>query len=115
MHIEKEKLPKGFTYPLKSSLFKCATDKAEITTYMSLNYSINSILFEAYYWLPNSIVDYDRFYIRTGAVESPDSKKAREYLDRYVIPDFIVWSREILNLPSNSPRFNEQLHFSMDH
>ena len=54
MEIEKEKIRKGFAYPLKCSLLEQALAEAEITTNVHLLYgNNNSLLFEAFYWLPN--------------------------------------------------------------
>jgi len=112
MNIEKERLPKGLTYPLKSSLFERELASAGITTHVSLLYGSRHVLFEAFYWLPNKNVDYDRFYIRTGSVDSSDSKRAKEYLECSVIPDFIDWARDIVLLPTDSTRLNDTLYFS---
>jgi len=77
-----------------------------------LIYSPNHSFFEAFYWLPNENVDYDRFYIRTGAVETKDAHNAREYMENKVIPEFITWANQIISLPSNSPKFQEELHYA---
>lgn len=102
MKIDKDKLPKGLTYPLKSSLFSELLEAAGIRANVHLIFSMNHESFEASYWLPNENVKYDRFYIRTGPVESEESIKAREYMESNAIPEFIKWASYLFSLPSNS-------------
>ena len=112
MDIEKGKLPKGLSYPLKSSALSNALEAADISVSIHLIYEANQLFFEAFYWLPNDNVEYDRFYIRTGAVKSEHAKLARTEMGNHVIPEFIKWAKEILSLPQNSPKLQEKLHFA---
>ena len=112
MDIEKSKLPKDLSYPLKSSVLENSLESAGIDVNIHLLYKGSHQFFEAFYWLPNENVDYDRFYIRTGAVKSSDVRKAKAYMENQVIPEFIKWANEIVKLPNNSPKLQEKLHFS---
>lgn len=115
MHIEKDKLPKGMSYPLKSSLLKAALEQAGITTETSLLVGPNHTYFEAFFWPPSGDIDYDRFYIRTGAVAASEGGRAREVIEGQVIPDFIAWARSLLALPCNAPERQKQHHFWVDY
>ena len=111
MEIEKSKLPKGLSYPLKSSALAGALESAGIFVNVHLIYCINNSLFEAFYWLPNANVEHDRFYIRTGSVSSQSSANAKNHIESVVIPEFIEWANYILSLPSNSPILQSKPHF----
>ena len=111
MDIEKGKISKGFTYPLKSSLLAKLMSDAGINVNTHLIFDRNHVPFEAFYWLPNQNVEYERFYIRTGAVQKTDAKIAKEYLVNKVLPEFVCWASELLDLPDNSPKLQEKLHF----
>jgi hypothetical protein len=111
MHIEKSKIPKGLSYPLKSSVLANALNAACITVQVHLIYNSRNNFFEAFYWLPNENVDHDRFYIRTGSVASQDSMKAKDHMESIVIPEFIKWANDILSLPDNSPILQEKPYF----
>ena len=107
-------MPKGLTYPLKSSLLEEAMATNDITTHLTIRYGLSYMLFEALYWPPTKNIKYDRFYITTGAVEACESIKAKEYLARTVIPKFVNWAGDLTSLPINSPRVYEKPRFSMD-
>ena len=108
MDIDKDKLPKGLVYPLKTSMLESALAEAGITTYVHLLYNRQSPhLLEAFYWLPNANVPHDRFYIRTSAVEIQQVSTLRQQLETSVIPEFVDWASELLSLPENSPKLHE--------
>ncbi len=112
MEIEKGKIPKGLSFVLKSSMLEKSLKIAKIDTNVHLIYDPRHSFFEAFYWLPNENVPYERFYIRTGAVDAHIAKEAREYMVNRVLPEFITWAEEINRLPSNSPKLQERPHFS---
>jgi hypothetical protein len=112
MDIEKGKIPKGLSYALKSSVLENSLEAANIKINVHLIYDTNHVFFEAFYWLPNENIGYDRFYVRTGAVESKEARRARGFMESQVIPDFIKWANKIIRLPSNSPKLQEKPHFS---
>jgi len=70
MNVNKEKVPKGISYILKSSWLEEELVTAEINTHIDLLFAKGHRFFEAFYWLPNKNINDDRFYIRTGVVES---------------------------------------------
>ena len=76
-----------------------------------LLYSPTHQFFEAFYWLPNHNIDYYRLYIRTGSVVSSSAKHAKTFLETEVIPEFILWLKELISLPDNSPKLNNELCF----
>lgn len=108
---EKNRLPKGLSYALKTSILQKAFDDNKITTSTHLIYLKSEIFFDAHYWLPNDNIDYCRFYIRSGYVKSEDRQRAHKFIQNTVIPDFIKWANEILSLPDNSPKLFNQPYF----
>jgi len=112
MKIDKDKIPKGSSFALKSSILLKAFEKSKITTETHLCFiNNNKILFDAHYWLPNKNVDYFRFYIRTGVVPSNRRKEAKEFLEKEVIPEFIEWAVNLINLPGNSTKLLTEKYF----
>ncbi|MCP4214259.1 MAG: hypothetical protein GY765_06360 [bacterium] len=114
MIIDKQKLPKGCSYALKTSMMEKAFAENEITTHTHLIYSMSKIFFHAYYWLPNPNIDYFRFYIRVGHVQSSRRREALQYMQDSVIPEFIRWAKEMVSLPSNSTGLSKELEFRRD-
>ena len=114
MKIEKQKLPKGLSYALKSSLLEEAFKENKIKTDTHLVFSISDIFFDAHYWLPNENIDYHRFYIRTGHVQSEKRKEATMFMQESVMPEFIKWAKELVSLPENSTKLSESLYFRRD-
>ncbi len=111
MIIEKQKLPKGFSYPLKTSMLEAALAENRITTETHLIYSISKMFFDAHYWLPNENVDHYRFYVRVGHVSSTERKKAQAYMKNKVIPNFIAWAKELTQLPISSTKLSGDLYY----
>ena len=109
---EKDKLPKGLSYALKTSILQKAFDDQNITISTNLIYSKSEIFFDAHYWLPNKNCDYCRFYIRAGTVKSEDRQRAYKFMQEKVIPDLVKWANEILSLPDNSPKLSKQPYFT---
>jgi len=114
MQIRKERLPKGMSYPLKSSALNAALIEAGNATKIELMIGPNHRYFEAYFWPCNKRVDHDRFYIRTGAVSSVEGGEARECMESRVLPDFIAWAQALLALPTNSPDRHKESYFWRD-
>ena len=111
MEIEKRKLPKGYSYALKSTMIENVFKENNITTYTHLIYCYSEIFFDAHYLIPNQNVDYYRFYIRAGHVESIRRKEAMMFMQNSVIPEFIKWANELISLPENSTKLLEGPYF----
>lgn len=101
--IKKEKIPRGFSYPLKTSELIAAYNSAEINTETILNYSLNYSNFRVHFWPPNVNINHERLYIVIGAVPTELAYTAREIMKSKIIPDFIKWIKNLLLLPVNSP------------
>ena len=114
MNIKKEKIPKGFSYALKSSMIVEAFEENSISTDTSLNYYHSSIFFHAHYWLPNQNVDYCRFYICASSIKSDKRQEALRYLSSCVIPEFIVWAKESISLSDRSTKLLKEIYFRKD-
>jgi len=115
MRIDKDKIPKGSSFVLKSSIFEEALQSAGITTDTHLNHINNPRrLFDAYFWPPNPNVGYERLYVCAGIVPSAEAAAARQFVASQVIPQFIAWASSILAEPQTSPIRRAQQHFSPD-
>ncbi|OMI17751.1 MULTISPECIES: hypothetical protein [Leptospira] len=106
--IKREKIPKGFSYPLKTSELIEAFRSAGIETQTYLLYSqAKNTFFNVYFWIPNPNVPYERFYIQVGAIPSQFVHLAREKMQFKVLLKFTKWAADLLSLPTNSPRRNK--------
>ncbi|GHT91136.1 hypothetical protein FACS1894185_6080 [Betaproteobacteria bacterium] len=104
MLIEKDKLPKGASFVLRSSTLELALISAHICLDTSLRHVSNPrVFFEADFWPPNPRVPHERFYIVAGIVPSSLARDARSFLEATSLPQFVSWAQSILALPENSP------------
>lgn len=96
--ISKPKLPKAYSYVLRSSQLNdlLISDSSAIHTDLVywLPQIIGSIL-EVHYWLPNTRVPYPRLYVRAGALPKGDIQKARILMSNEVLPKFSIWLGDI--------------------
>ena len=110
MLIEKPKLPKGMSYPLKSSRFEEALAAADISISVHLIHGSRSS-FEAFFWPPIQ-VEYERPYVRSGMVSAVDGRRARRWVDEGVIPELVTWLSKILALDARAPARMQEQSFS---
>ena len=116
--IDKPKLRKGLSYVLQTSILKDAIEAAGIDCNINLHYwnpykiPVGETILECFYWLPNENVDYDRFYVRAGTVQSENRKIAQELLKIKAIPKFIDWIIKIKSLPANSTSLKHNSYFN---
>ena len=104
--VEKNKLPKGHSYVLKTSLLAGALDQAGITCHLHLIYWMpkpEGSLLQVHYWMPNPRVDYRRVYVRAGSLPNQQRSTAAELLRIQAIPLFISWRGHLMALPDTSP------------
>jgi hypothetical protein len=111
MQIEKHKLPKGYSYPIKSSIFESILNENNISTFVHLIYKYSKIFFDAHYWLPNQNVSNARFYVRIGCIESSKHKDALKFMNTIVMPDFIKWCKKMLSLPEGNLLLTKENYF----
>lgn len=112
MQIERAKLPKGMSYPLKPSFLQAALSCADVDTEARFVQVVRGFLFDAHFWPPSPNVAHERLYLRAGAVSAAWSRVARAYLETSVIPEFVAWMQGILSLPVNSPVRREKQYFA---
>jgi hypothetical protein len=112
--IERAKLRKGTSHPLKSSFFLSALQGCGITLSTHLIHGGSGIFFDAFFYPLRPNVPYERLYVRAGAVPSIRKQFARQYLEGMVVPQFIAWVQGIVSLPPNSPVRREQQCFWRD-
>lgn len=126
--ITKPKLPRGYSYVLKTSVLEKSLVESGIDCSIELHdwlpQRIGSIL-ECEHWPANDRFEYDRLYVRAGAVPAALRHDAFESLVDKVLPRFGIWARGILGLPPGSParfaspcfraRFLPDTGLSLDH
>jgi len=111
MHISKEKLPRGLSYPLKSGALEKAFSEAGITLDCSVNYIARPGDVTAQFWPPNPNVRFERIYITIYAVASDSVENARARMQGNVLPKLVSFLLEIIVLPPNSPIRREKQTF----
>jgi hypothetical protein len=112
MLIEKNKIPKGVSFVLRSSALEHALQSAGISVDTHLRQTNTCIFFGADFWPPNPNVAYERFYIQAGVVPSSYASEARRFVEATVLPQFIAWAKDILALPYNSPIRRSKQYFT---
>lgn len=112
MDVEKEKLPKGLSYPIQTGMIAVALGGMGIELDCSVKY-YNDIQagFTAHFWPPNPNVPYERLYITVGAVAGEQAAEIRQRMKNSVLPALINWLRGLLALPTNSPVRREKQVF----
>lgn len=118
--ISKPKLPKAYSYVLRSSQLNDLLISDGFTIHTDLVYWLPQIIgsiFEVHYWLPNIHVPYPRLYVRAGALTKGDIQKARILMSSEVLPKFSIWLGDIqkqdnyTQYPSKAlPYFNVVYH-----
>lgn len=114
MPIKKDNLPKGKSFILRSSKLYEAMRSKNIVIDTYLRHMNSHVFFEAYFWPPDHTIHHERIYVRAGAVPTAQAKKARQFIDEFIIPQFIIWVQEILSLPRNSPMRQSEQCFTPD-
>lgn len=102
-YIEKDKLPKGMSYPLKSSVLKGAFEEADIDIEISLHIGTFAWFLDAHFWPAGGNFNYDRLYVRAGAVDKKNARNAKYKMEQIVIPKLTTWALEKIALNELSP------------
>lgn len=116
--IEKPKIWKSFSYPLKSPLLKEAIDNSGLDCHVDLVYwtpqqnkeDIYSLI-TCEYWLANRHVDHNRFYIRAGVVKSEHRKLAEQLITSEVLPKLIEYMCNNHLQTANSTSLEKKSYF----
>ena len=114
--IEKEKIWKGYSYVLKTSLLKeaLAEAKTDIDTHLRYIPREYEGIFLARFWIPNERIPYNRLYITASSVPSEQHKNAFEEFKSKAIPAFIDWLTSTLAMPENSPALCNEPFFKVE-
>ena len=112
MLSRKNKLPRGMSYPLQTSLLESAFREHGIDLETSLVLGSSGVLFECFFWPPNPNVSHERLYIVSGMVPSNEARTARLFMETVVIPEFVSWLQGILSQRKNSTVRRENQHYS---
>ncbi len=112
--IEKEKVAKGRSYVLKTSMLEAALTDAGIEVAIDLNYStpqVDGSILEAFYWMPNPRVPHRRTYLRAGSLSSTEAGEARKELREVALPALVRWLSALQKEPDNSSLLHGEPHF----
>ncbi|MDL2322184.1 hypothetical protein LJC47_07580 [Desulfosarcina sp. OttesenSCG-928-B08] len=112
--IKKDNLPKGKSFVLRSSTLHEAMRSKHIVIDTYLRHINSHVFFEGFFWPPGHTIHHERIYVRTGAVPTAQARKARQFTDEFIIPQFIIWVQEILSLPRNAPLRQSEQRFIPD-
>ncbi|EMM78031.1 hypothetical protein [Leptospira santarosai] len=104
LKIQKDKIPKGFSYLFKTSDLIAAYDSAKIEIETILTYSPGNEYLRVDFWPPNPNINHERLYIVVGIVPSQFAHLVRESMKSKILPELIKWVTGLLSLPTNSPR-----------
>ncbi len=103
--IEKDKLPKGFSYALKTSELAKVLEGVDCPVHLVYSPGASpGCILRGFYWLPNENVPHVRCYVTSSIVPSTSRAAAAKAMVETVLPDFSAWLRELLALPANSTR-----------
>jgi len=111
MQIEKRKLAKGLSYPLRASVLEAALSAFTIDAHLIQGGGRRNVLFECFFWPHNPNVSHERLYIRTTAVPVANAHEARTFIENSVIPELSTWVQGILALAPNSTVRREEQYF----
>jgi hypothetical protein len=115
VHIHRNKLPKGLSFPVKSSVL-CAplhdiSQQVEVTIYFSRTGHNFHVIFSP----PGEIRPIETLQVFVGVVPSASAALARENAEVSIIPQFIKWITRLLAEPSNSTIRRNHQHFSREY
>ena len=103
--ISKDKIPKQFSFVLKTEQLNTVLNENEITIHTDLLYCFSrkyGSFFEVFFLPPKGNITYKRLYIRTYALQKESVFLARKVLIETVFPEFILWVKAIQDLPTDS-------------
>jgi len=116
--ITKAKIPEKYSFVLKTKQLENILIENNINIHIDLAYwvpqKIGSI-FDAFLWLPNENISYNRLYIRVGVVLKKEINQAREKMEEIVLPEFIIWCKNILALLNNSAYIRNDASFFVEY
>ena len=114
----RSKIPKQYSFVLKTNQLDDFMTDINIPVRLfysgtwSAHYSPEGSIFNARYCLPDSFYDYTHLNISAGYLLREDVLSARKELSEVVLPEFILWVKNILSLPDNSTYFNKTPYFN---
>ena len=112
--ITKSKISNKYAFVLKTGQLENMVVNNDIDIHIDLDYWLPQIIgsvLEAYFWLPKGNTQYNRLYIRAGALAKENVSIAREMMTSTILPEFILKTKEILALPDNSPLLASKRYF----
>jgi len=109
--ITKEKISAKYSFMLKTKQLEDLLEINEVNMHIDLVYSNIGSTFDAFFWLPNENISYNRLYIRVGILPKEEIYQAKEEIEKIVLPEFIIWLKNILALVNNSEYIRHDAQF----
>jgi hypothetical protein len=83
--VEKEKIPLGWQFILKTAVLEKAMNEACLSTAVHIEFKRSEdVILDARFYIPNERVDFPRFFIRVGMVET-----------KYYISRRAIWEQDV--------------------
>jgi hypothetical protein len=108
IHVSKEKLPRGHSYPMQTSMLDEALRNADLAIETHIDFSRSKRFFDASFRPADARVSNDHLYLYIGTVPSEHRLEARHYVSVVVIPEIVSWLNVLMNAPANSTLWLEQ-------
>jgi hypothetical protein len=115
IHIDRDKLPKGRSFPVKSSVLRAALQDFLQQVDVIIYFSRTSHNFHAIFSPPGEIKKIETLQVFVGVVPSASAALARESADVSIIPEFTEWITRLLAEPSNSTIRRNHQSFSREY
>ncbi len=97
--ISKDRLPKGFAYPSKTSIIEAQLAESGLALPVELGYHNDErFFFSAIYWIYEK-----RMEIHIGAVSLADRREATALVTETILPECFQWVDELYHLSPKSP------------
>jgi hypothetical protein len=114
VHIEKARLPKTLSYPVRSSQVESALAAGSIRLDTQLIFNISKIFLDAHFWPASRRIPHERLYIRVGTVQAEEAHAARMFMVARALPEMVSWIGKVLALPAQSPVRTTEHYFKQD-
>ena len=110
--ITKEKIPAQYCYMLKTKQLESLLKINEVNMHIDLCYTRGiGPTIDAFFWLPNENISYDRLYVRVGVLPKEEMSQAKAKIEEIVLPEFAIWLKSILALVNNSEYIRHDARF----
>ena len=113
IHVRKEKLPRGLSHPMQTSILDEALRSAGLAIETHIYFSRSKRFFDASFRPADARESdaresIDQLILSVGTVPSEHRLEARHYVSVVVIPELVGWLAQLMNAPANFTLWQEQ-------